>query len=314
MSQNSDEEFTKLMKRYYPELESAPFLYQMIRNESPEEQKNWFQVQWTVVHHRTVKERGQIRRLVAKRLTPLLTQNGFVKSNTTFFRIHGDYLLQVISVIFPSTQEPSVEAGIYPLYNIGIDDMEIELSGTRTGTGWESAAIETVMGISNEDEPSYLAYQEDFDEPIEKELELLKDGIIPMFDRIQTADEFLVYESPEGIKGWSSISPLLRAKRYSEAIPILAEFHKMFYENLQNYNKKRLNHPQWPENLYIQKRLDDIGSVLTAIREGMYEKIDDLLDRNIHSAYQILSNYSKSLVKQYPISGSNTWNAIGDNM
>ena len=59
MSQNSDEEFTKLMKRYYPELESAPFLYQMIRNESPEEQKNWFQVQWTVVHHRTVKERGE---------------------------------------------------------------------------------------------------------------------------------------------------------------------------------------------------------------------------------------------------------------
>lgn len=142
---------------FIPEVDEG--FMRIIRHKSPEEQLIQIKVQWLGQHHRSGKERREIRNLVADRLAPLLTEHGFVKSCTTFFRIHGDYLLQVVSVIFPSTQEPSVSVSISPLYD-ALDDMSIELSGTRTGTGWEGDAIELIVGVAEDlNWPSFLAFQ-----------------------------------------------------------------------------------------------------------------------------------------------------------
>ena len=270
---------------------------------SPEDVEILLRGQWTITHHRKAEERRAIRNLVADRLTPLLTKHGFVRSHSTFFRIHGDFLLQVISVIFPSTQEPSVSVAIEPLYDAQ-SDFTIELNGMRTGTGWEGVALETMLGVAEDSsDPSYLAYQLDFDASIEKELELLRDLMIPKLDCTITANDYLTfYSCPSNpTPSVSIISPLLRAHRLNEAKPSILEYYKYYSDSLFEYNERRRIHPEIPEHPIMAKWVDLFEYLIHALEVDDYEMIQALFEKTIHKNYEVLSRYSKALVKQYPI-------------
>ena len=156
-------------------------------------------IQWEKENPRNEKDRKAIRKAITAAITPVLTEHGFVKSVSTFLRLHGDSLLQSNSVCYRSFEQPSLRLLATPLYDFTLD-WPRHFQGIRSDGGLEGIIAETAAGIQVQvkSRNSYLAFQSDMESAISKETELLKADTIPRLDRIQTCyDTHALYQHPK---------------------------------------------------------------------------------------------------------------------
>lgn len=278
---------------------------------------------WLHDHPRSDKEKTEIRKKIAAAIAPILDQQGFVKISTTFLRLHGDGLLQSVSVCYRAHQEPSLQLRVNPLYNFDTP-WRYYFQGIRSHCGLEGEMIGTVAGriiqpCDNKNDPSdnnsYLAYQTDIDAALVKEIELLETDTIPRLNRMITVLDsiLLVYpDKPVYPTSKAAIAYICR-KEYAKAadvyekqlIPIRKRLDELYQIKAMPKEKRTIY--VWAlteEDLQktIQNREKDMKSVLSKIAMLRENRINDfcpLMNASMDTAYAYLGKISKRFVQKY---------------
>lgn len=256
------------------------------------------------IHARPEKVRTAIRREVADTISPLLLSHGFIKKNTTFFRLHGDYFLQVFSVVHPAYSQPAINAAVSPLYDFSATWND--LSCIRSNMGYDGQTIEAMAGLKIDlVYNSYLAYQKTFDHAAGKELELLQNDSLLRFDQIKTPLDYLhfLYGDTEP-KGISSIAPLLRMQRYEDAekvmkfaiendAPVMWSILRRNMKNAVPGLETKASSKKWIE--------DSNQKMIKWIQEKDASSIRACFNTCIQIAYEELHQYVPRFLKQFPM-------------
>ena len=125
------------------------------------------------VLNETPKEKRMLRNSIAELLLSDLNKFNFYKKYSTFYRIHGEGILQIISIVHNNRDPLKIRIGIKPLYNYLAEktSWDIQLASTKSGNGWEGFSIEEILHLPIQTMPD-----------IDKEIEMLKKDILPLFD------------------------------------------------------------------------------------------------------------------------------------
>ena len=263
------------------------------------------------------KERTAVRREIAAAIEPLLLQHGFVKISTSFFRIHGKGLLQWLSVTYPQYETPAIHVGAVTIYDIILgDSYQGFLSSVRSNEGMAKETIENFAGIRIlfpcMQNNSWLAYQKDLTEPLQKETALLLSHTLPTLDRLKTINEYWIYCNGEELDryGYGHIAGLLLEKQYETALPLLQQYlaqEEGWREKITKEIRERI-----PKGLPVrcspeqfQHEMDEktagIRSLIQATQEDDRTVIYEVLNRGIEDFYREMEKYSKKFIKQYPM-------------
>ena len=271
-------------------------------------------LEWDRDNPRTDQDKTEIRKKIASAIAPILDAHGFVKVSSTFLRLHGDCLLQSVSVCYRAHEQPSLQMLSTPLYNFE-KWWNYYFQGIRSHCGLEGHKIETVAGliVQRGDDNSYLAYQTDIDAALVKEIELLKTDTIPRLDRMTTGlDSFRVlYPKMSPYDSFMALADLIRQKEYARAADLYKKRISEYQEDLDELLKvqanpdKRLNWWGTEEKLARviranEKELASLQSKLSMLRENRINDFCPLMNASMDEAYVYLGKLSKRFVQKYP--------------
>ena len=272
-------------------------------------------INWEKQNPRSEEERIAIRKTITEAITPILTENGFVKSSSTFLRLHGDCLLQSVSVCYRATEQPSLQLRVEPLFNF-MTTWQYYFQGIRSSCGLEGMIAETAAGVQVQvkSRNSYLAFQSDIGRAIDKEIELIKMDTIPRLNRTLTCyDMHALYRHRQPYRGQVSFVSHIRHQNAGEALESIGEIK----ENLEGHLNELLRIKAIPErsrtiyepytdhelNIYIERNRNDFNLYQHMIWLLQNHRINDfcpMMNHSIDEAYQLISRFSKTFVKKYP--------------
>lgn len=192
-----------------------------------------FSAQVKDLFEQTPANKRAIRYAVADKLMDLLVDNGFTRKFSVFFRIHGDAILQVISVMHSNRDPLKLRIDFQPLYNYLIYRLEWQdqMSAVKTGNGWGGDQIEALFDMPEiRDMPD-----------IDAEIDMVRTHALPLCERVLDTGSYLDFiENRTQIeirRGWRfctdhmkrhrfscELLPMLRIGRYAETKPEL-EYH-----------------------------------------------------------------------------------------
>ena len=256
---------------------------------------------------RTRQDRNEIRWLISAGIEKTLTDAGFMRQNTSYFRIHGDHLLQVISVTHRAYLIPRVEANICFLYAFSDDWVMLDQVGGCIG--FEGETIETLAGlmIHPGDFNTYFDNTNVYGPGIKKEVEVLEKYTLPYLQEIRTVQDVFAFHCGEKAptRGHWCIAPYLRIKEYEKAEGALTSWLKDprcatsrdFYER----RVKRSPHYRESDEEFFPRVKAENQRLLTAIQEKDEEFIYQRFNENIEYVYFLMKRYIPGFVKRHPM-------------
>lgn len=259
--------------------------------------ENAEKIRWCAKHQRDAKERSAICRKIADEIKPLLQQHGFVKVRQHFLRVHGDHLLQIISVLYPGRTQPRIEALVFPLY--AVLEFRNLLLNLREAEGIGGYSLEVIAGIDiyDPEEDTFLAYQTDFEEPIEKEKQLLTDCVLPFLDKITTNHEYLQSWFSFGETAWPDAGAWLKEGDFEKAENAINRYYQSYlplYEEL-----KDSPYPFFQEQ--VLPAIQQSENLLKATCERDQKAICRYFNKSMTQHYRNIEKFSKTFAKVFPI-------------
>lgn len=260
---------------------------------------------WERQHPRTDQDRVEIRKRITEAIAPVLKENGFVKCNSTFLRLHGDCLLQSVSVCYRAIYEPTLQIKATPVFDLRVY-WQYYFQGVRSNCGLEGTVAETAAGLQIQSVyNSYLAFPSDLDAAIEQETQLLKTDTIPCLDRTVTCyDACALYR-----KEWPYLGSYvahIRHKNYDEALKSIRRLKESVQQHLDENLRSRASHSYYdPEALdyYIardQKEVEKYQSMMDILEKGCINDFCPLFNQSMDEAYLNIGKVSKGFIRKYP--------------
>ena len=269
---------------------------------------------WEREPPRTAQERTDIRKRITETVAPVLKENGFLKCNSTFLRLHGDRLLQSVSVCHRAMDryygQPTLQIKATAVFDFMVY-WQYYFQGIRSSGGLEGIVAETAAGlrIRPGSDNSYLAYASDLDAAIERETQFLKTDMIPLLDRTVTCyDAQALYR-----KEWPYLGSYvahIRHKNYDEAL----ESIRRLKESVQRHLDEDLRIRAMPKasrsyydpgalDYYIardQKEVEKYQSMMDMLEKGRINDFCPLFNQSMDEAYLNIGKVSKGFIRKYP--------------
>ena len=272
-------------------------------------------INWERQNPRSEEERIAIRKIITEAITPILTENGFIKSSSSFLRLHGDYLLQSVSVCYRAAEQPSLQIRVEPLFNF-MTTWQCFFQGIRSSCGLEGIIAETAAGVQLQVESrnSYLAFQSDIVRGIDKEIALIKIDTIPRLNRTLTCyDMHALYQHRQPYRGLLSFVSHIRHKNADEALKSIGEVKEKLEGHLNELlriraipEKSRTIYEPYTDHeleIYIERDQNDLNRYQHMIWVVQNHRINDfcpMMNHSIDEAYQSIRQVSRRFVKKYP--------------
>lgn len=279
---------------------------------------------------RSLKDVNALCAQLADQIEPLLLDQGFLRKGRCFFRIHGDWLIQIVGI----QQESRIVFGIYvytyPLFEVSrrILDTEDSIHYLIGTTKRErdfiiyARTIENIAGIGSG--IPFLQSQLELDLPMKAECLLLEEKIIPILNACTTGvDAVKLNDDPKQpylkINQWDAFSFHLRERMYSECAAQIDEMIGRIQSSLEYLQNPELTEwqqhklkmsdeemLQWKER--VRKRADPVVEELSMFRElksAIEKKDEGFINHVMNNAtapiYDYLATLNKGIRNLYPI-------------
>ena len=260
------------------------------------------------VLNETPKEKRMLRNSIAELLLSDLNKFNFYKKYSTFYRIHGEGILQIISIVHNNRDPLKIRIGIKPLYNYLAEktSWDIQLASTKSGNGWEGFSIEEILHLPIQTMPD-----------IDIEIEMLKKNILPLFDKIIDAQSVLCFydkvltsqlNKENRRAATAEIMPMLRVGKGAQLLPDLMKVIADLTETFENNNIKLPNKYntayKFPNEYPGASQIFDIylryNQILEVVKSNNQLIVNEFLYYSAREGYARLERYSKTLTRKFP--------------